>query len=183
MLFGSKRAKIAKAVIAEIAPQFTSMERLIGPLPPQIIYDPYLLGYLVCSTEIFTQIAGGGRLSLEDRGFILFEVVKSIFGKNTPTHAAFTTFSEAHQANPDFLRGAKAAEKIISTGAGFPDFAADPEVVAAREECRAGGKIFDSLIPGASENTKVASYLQFRLFNHYIQQRYGRGFGRGNRHA
>lgn len=174
MFFGSRKVKIAKAVVARIAPHFTGLERIIGPLPPQLIYDPYVLGYLTANIMIFTQITSGSRVTTEEHGFIFYEVVKSIFAQNAPTISALASFSEMHQTDPDFLRGAKAAEKILSTMAGFPNFMNDPDVLTARAALSRAGQDLESLMTfGASENSKIASLLQYRLFYRYVMDHYG----------
>lgn len=174
MLFGSKRRKIAQAVLKQVQPEFAALERLIGPLPPGVASDQYVLGYLVASIGIITQTVSGGKIGAEDKGFVLFHCIKAIFGGNAPSNEQITNLIESGGAKPDFVRGAKAAEKIMCTIAGFPDYENDPEVVAAREEIRTVGKSLDFLTPGAAENTKVAGHLQAKLFNQYVVQRYGK---------
>jgi len=172
VFFGSRRRKIAQAVLEQVQPQFTGLERVVGPLPPEVATDQYVLGYLIASIGIVTQMVSGGKISAEDKGFVIFDCTKAIFGGNAPSSEHVTSLMES--GHPEFLRGAKAAEKVMCTIAGFPDYENDPDVVAARHEARTVGKSLNFLSPGAGENANVAGNLQARLFNQYIVQRYGK---------
>ena len=170
MLFGSKRQKIAQAVLKQVQPQFNGLERVVGTLPPEVATDQYVLGYLIASIGIVIQMVSGGKISTEDKGFVIFDCIKAVFGGNAPSIEHISNLTES--GHPDFLRGAKAADKIMCAIAGFPDYENDPDVVAARREACTLGKSLDFLSPGADENAKVAGHLQARLLNQYIVQRY-----------
>lgn len=118
MYFGSKRRKITQAVLQQVQPQFSDLERVIGPLPPELATDQYVLGYLIMSIGIVTQMITGGKISAEDRGFVIFDCTKAVFGAATPSRERITNLTES--GHPDFLRGANAAEKIMCTIARFP---------------------------------------------------------------
>lgn len=173
MFFGSKRRKIAHAVLEQIRTDFAYVERLIGPLPPAVAIDQYVFGYLISTIASTTHLISDGKLSAEDKGFVIFHCIKGIFGGNAPSNEQITARTESGRTNPDFMRGVKTADKIMCTLAGILKYENDPEVVAARQEVRTLGKSLDFLDPGANENSKVASHLQARFYQ-YIVDHHGK---------
>ena len=173
MFFGSRRRKATKAVTDQIRPLFADIKRLIGPLPPEIANDKYVLGYIIAYIGLIMLVESDGRLSATDKGLVLFEGIKTALGDIAPSSEQLTTLLETENENADFVRGAEAAKKIMCVTLGWPDYDGDPEIAAARSGLLTAGKSLDFLTPGSSENIKVAGLLQSRLFFQYITQRYG----------
>ena len=131
-MFGWGRKKdlmVVEAVCSKIRPLFGILENRLGGLPPLLLDDPYVIGYVVGSAVIFAQIETDGRATTELRGLVSLSAIQAAFASLNIGMQQASTAMQIMAAHPEGKRGGNAADLVIGAAMGKTDRDSEPEIV------------------------------------------------------
>lgn len=170
IMFGWKRHKAVSTATEAVAPFVRAFEA-IGGLPDGFWRDPYVVGFLSGCIAIFAKMATGWKLSGRDLGYVVVEVLDNISSGSGTEIATFGNDC-LHAQDPEYARGIRNAEKVISVVYGLGDYTDDPDIQAARRDALNPSAPASFIAPFGNQGTDVGGALLDRLYYREIQERF-----------
>ncbi|MBY0469245.1 MAG: hypothetical protein K2Q07_09740 [Burkholderiaceae bacterium] len=170
--FGKKKDDaVVEAVCSKLRPLFGILEHRLGGFPAELARDPYVLGYVVGASTIFTQIETTGRASTELRGRAALAALQTAFASLNMTVQQASTAMQSIAGNAEAKRGSSAADLVIGVAVGKTDRDNEPEVVFAKKAVEAMPSSLKQSL-GGSDKSLLMHELQEQVFFAVVEARY-----------
>jgi len=154
--FGKKKDDaVVEAVCSKLRPLFGILEHRLGGFPAELARDPYVLGYVVGASTIFTQIETTGRASTELRGRAALAALQTAFAS----------------LNMTVQQASTAMQSIAGNAVGKTDRDNEPEVVFAKKAVEAMPSSLKQSL-GGSDKSLLMHELQEQVFFAVVEARY-----------
>jgi hypothetical protein len=177
MFFSKSRKwkKVSGAVLAEVQPLMTLVERNTGKKISVVKDDNYFLGFITGMISL-TMRRVGGDLTIEDKGMILFLVINQVYGDGVIDKKRLGDLLNSEpQRDEAFFKGFECYAKIDVLLFGRHKLHDDPDYIKALNVVRnVAGHTLNLISPGASEDQNVATLLTNQYFLEPIFERLGR---------
>ncbi len=144
-LFESVESKGTKAGIAAVQPMLGGLQAFGGPgIPPGLWQDPYVLGYLNMTVNMWAKLHTNGKAEGGTLGLVLMNVYAAVSHQNAPAIVSLTV--ELMQAQqPDFVRGMEDGMLIFLYGQNRLKQEIHPTLLQAKADAAAMGKPNDKV--------------------------------------
>lgn len=163
-MFGGRRKKATKYTVASIRPLISTIQHLQG-LPPFFWEDEFVLGFVSFTIRFRSDELTGGRLSTEDKGFVLIDAFTELSNMNGTSIARnVTNLATQDPKSPDFERGADYASYCCLASAGKMSEQGMPYFEQAKEMAAAQGE--------AHNPSAVVGSMIFLLWNETLRERF-----------
>ena len=161
-----KRKRVGDAVLAEVQPMMTLIERNTGKKISVLKDDNYFLGFITGMVAL-TMRRADQNLTIEDKGTILQLVIDQIYGDCVIVPKRLGDLLNAiPQKDEAFFKGFECAGKVNILFYGQHKLHDDPDYKEALAIVRSGvGHSLSLGDPGSSEDTQVATLLMNQYFD------------------